>query len=78
MAELKDLIKENDFYGEVLSAHTGTLTRAKIDTALVANGYTLPLPNKVSFHFFNGADMWLITWFPMLDKYGIEKLSLKG
>ena len=78
MADLRDIIKENDLIGEVLSAHTGTITKAKIDTALIANGYTLPLPDKVSFHFFNGTDMWLITWFPTLNKYGIEKLSMKG
>ena len=54
-------MRDNDLMGEVLSSHTGVLNRRKIDSALVENGYTLPLPNKVSFHLFNGADMYMVT-----------------
>ena len=83
MAELRTILKENDLTGEVLSYHTGALTKAKIDTALQANGYTVPLPNKVSFHLYKmsgsmATDVWLVTWFPLMGKYGVEKLTMKG
>ena len=79
-------MKDNDLMGEVLSSHSGGLNRNKIDAALVDNGYTIPLPNKVSFHLFNGSDMYMVTWFPNIPnggsnqtgKYGFEKLTLKG
>jgi len=81
--DLRDILKENDLVGDILSYHTGALNRAKIDTAVEANGYTLPLPNKVTFHLYkmNGTtatDVWLVTWFPMMDKYAVEKLMMKG
>ena len=82
MAELREIIKENDLTGEVLSYHTGALTKTKINTALQANGYVVPLPTKVSFNLYkmNGAsatDVWLVTWLPLMGQYGIEKLGLK-
>jgi len=81
MAELADIIKHNDFVGEVLSYHTGNLSASKIDTALMASGYTVPLPNKVSFHLYkmNGAQataVWLVTWMPLMGEYATEKLTL--
>ena len=85
MVELKDIIRENDLTGEVLSYHTGGLTKVKIDTAVVANGFTVPLPNKVSFHLYkmeattppSATDVWLVTWLPIMAKYAVEKLTLK-
>ena len=79
MVNLRDILRENDLVGEVLSAIplTNTPSRVNIELALVAGGYTLPLPNKVSFHLFDGSKMFLVTWFPALDKYGYEKLTLK-
>ncbi len=67
---------------EIYSYHTGGLNRAKIDNALQASGYTVPLPSKASFHLYKMdsvgvQDVFLITWSPMADKYGVEKLSLK-
>ena len=82
MAELSDIIKHNDLMGEVISYHSGGLSRKDIDIALEANGYTLPLPNKVSFHLYkmNGlavSAIFMVTWFPIADVYGMEKLTLK-
>jgi hypothetical protein len=79
MADLRDILKENDLMGEILATSLGNApTRTKIDNALLDNGYTLPLPNKVSFHLFDGSRMFMVTWFPHLDKYGYEKLTMKG
>ncbi|RLC29499.1 MAG: hypothetical protein DRH37_07430 [Deltaproteobacteria bacterium] len=81
MAELREIIKHNDFIGEVLSYHTGNLSASKIDTALMANGYVVPLPNKVSFSLYKMAGsqataVWLVTWIPLMGKYATEKLTL--
>jgi len=81
--KLRDLISENDYGRDILSYHTGGLTKAKIDTAVEAAGYTTPLPNKVSFHLYKmnattPTDVWLVTWIPMMSKYAVEKLTLKG
>jgi hypothetical protein len=79
MVDLRGILRENDLMGEVLATSLGnTPNRAKIDDALLDNGYTLPLPNKVSFHLFDGSRMFMVTWFPHLDKYGYEKLTMKG
>ena len=83
MAEIADILKYNDFVGEVLSYHTGNLSADKIDTALMASGYPVPLPNKVSFHLYKmdgstATAVWLITWMPLMGKYAIVKLTLKG
>ena len=79
---LRDLIGEEDYERDILSYHTGGLNRAKIDTAVQAAGYTTPLPNKVSFHLYkmdNGTptDVWLVVWLPLVNKYAVEKLTLK-
>ncbi len=74
---IRELIKENDYSKEIISYETG-ISRTKIDTAVTAAGYTLPLPNKVSFHYINSAGtVYVMTWFPLLNKYGYEKLTLK-
>jgi len=82
MAELREILNKNDLTGEVLSYHTGGLNAPKIDVALEAGGYTVPLPNKVTFHLYKmhnttATDVWLVTWLPIMAKYAIEKLTLK-
>ena len=81
--ELKDILENNDLTGEVLSYHNGALTKHKIDIAVEASGHTVPLPHKVSFHLYkmhntNATDVWLVTWLPIMGKYAVEKLTLKG
>ncbi len=73
---LRSLLKENDYTEVVVSLENG-INRAKIDTAVQNAGFALPLPNKVSFHYINGlSNIYAITWFPVADKYGYEKLTL--
>ncbi len=73
---LRSLIKENDYTLEIVSLQNG-INRAKIDTAVGNAGYTLPLTDKVSFHYVNGnSSIYAITWFPIAGVYGYEKLSL--
>ena len=79
MAELQTILKDNDFVGEVLGASLPAKpSKLDIDQALAMAGHTLPLPNKVSFHLFDGSKMFIVTWFPAISKYGYEKLTLKG
>ena len=82
-AKLSVLIKENDYSEDILSYHTGGLNKSKIDTAIEANGYTIPLPHKITFHLYkmNGTtptDVWLCTWHPMMGAYSVEKLTIKS
>ena len=79
--DLRVITADNDLTVDIQAPISGALTKAKIDSALVDNGYSIPLQNKVSFHFLDwgGSDrVWLVTWFPALDKYGIISLTLKG
>ena len=80
MVKLIDIMRENDLIGEVVTPDGGHLNRARIDQALIDDGYTLPLPNKVTFHLYqNTVDkMYLVTWTPALDCYWVEKLSKKA
>jgi len=79
MADLKNILEHNDFVGEILATSLpNSPSKSRIDNALLDNGYAPPLPDKVSFHMFDGSKMFLVTWFPHLDKYGYEKLTLKG
>ncbi len=78
--DLEDIAHEADLIADIRVPISGTLTRAKIDAALLANDYTLPLENKVTFHLmdFSGQDrMWLITWFPALDYYSTLLMKIK-
>ncbi len=79
--DLQEITADYDLMMDIEVPINGVLTRAKIDAALVDNGYEVPLQNKVSFHFldWSGTDrVWLVTWFPALDKYGITSMTLKG
>lgn len=81
--ELQDITAEVDLTADVVSQFTGAINKTKIEEALEANGYTLPLVNKVSFHLYKidtntvVKDIYKITWFPNAEKYGVAKLDLK-
>ena len=77
--KLSDLMRDNDYVGKVVGVNFGNNpNRNKIDQVLANNGYTLPLASKVSFHMYDGNKMFIVTWFPDLDEYGYEKLTMKG
>ncbi len=73
---LRSLLKDND-YTEMIISIQGGINRAKIDHAVQDAGFTLPLPNKVSFHYINdNSVIYAVTWFPIAGQYGYEKLTL--
>ncbi len=73
---LRSLIKDNDYTLEIVSLQNG-INRAKIDTAVGNAGYTLPLTNKVSFHYVGGdSKIYVVTWLPIAGVYGYAKLTL--
>ncbi len=79
--DLRQITADYDLKIDIKAPIDGNLTKTKIDAALVDNGYEVPLENKVSFHFldWSGTDrVWQITWFPVLGKYGVIQLKLKG
>ena len=52
------------------------ISRTKIETVIQDAGYPLPTEN-VLFYVVDTAKAWLVRYFKDLDKYGIEKLSMK-
>ena len=76
MAELKDIIVDHDFDRSITSSQNG-INRTKIEQAIADAGLVLPLSYKVTFHYVNArGNIFAVTWFPSLDKYGYEKLTL--
>ena len=77
--ELKDILEVNDF--KVLLATTGRLSnspsRADIEMVLIENGFTEPLQNEVSFSMVDiNEKMFDVTYYPSIDRYGYEKLTV--
>ncbi|RKX87232.1 MAG: hypothetical protein DRP58_03260 [Spirochaetes bacterium] len=61
---------------------TGTLnnkpSRAQIEMVLIENGFTEPLANEVSFSMIDiNEKMFNVTYYPSIDRYGYEKLTVK-
>ena len=52
------------------------LTRTEIETCITDAGYNLPTKN-ILFYIVDTSKAWLVRYFQDLDKYGIEKLSMK-
>jgi len=79
MAELKDILRENDF--KLLLTTTGNLnnnpSRIQIEMVLVENGFTEPLANEVTFSMIDSNDkMFNVTYYAGIDLYGYEKLTV--
>jgi len=80
MAELQSILELNDF--KTLLITTGRLsnspTRNDIEMVLIENGFTEPLANEVSFSIVDIAEkMFSVTYYPSIDRYGYEKLTVK-
>ena len=80
MADLKDILEVHDF--KHLMVTTGTLnnnpSRAQIEMVLIENGFTEPLANEVSFSMIDiNEKMFNVTYYPSIDRYGYEKLTVK-
>ena len=52
------------------------LTRTKIETVIQDAGYTIPTDN-ILFYIVDTTKAWLVRYFKDLDKFGVEKLSMK-
>ena len=80
MAELRDILEINDF--KVLLTTAGSLpnnpSRNDIELILIENGYTDPLINEVSFSMVDSNEkIFNVTYYPSIDKYGYEKLTVR-
>ena len=80
MAELQDILEVHDFKYLMITA--GSLgnnpSRADIEMVLIENGFTEPLANEVSFSIVDVAEkMFNVTYYPSIDRYGYEKLTVK-
>ncbi len=79
MAELKDILKVNDF--KYLMITTGSLgnnpSRIQIEMVLIENGFTEPLHNEVTFSMIDSNNkMFNVTYYAGIDLYGYEKLTV--
>ena len=79
MAEIKDILRENDF--KILLTTIGTLpnhpSRVQIEMVLVENGFNEPLHNEVTFSMIDKNNkMFNVTYYASIDLYGYEKLTV--
>ena len=76
--KLSDYLKEIDVTPtiKVNSSLGNGLTRTEIETAITDAGYNLPTEN-ILFYIVDTTKAWLVRYFKDLDKYGIEKLTMK-
>jgi len=79
MAELRDILRENDF--KLLLTTIGTLpnspSRVQVEMVLIENGFTEPLTNEVTFSMIDKNNkMFNVTYYASMDLYGYEKLTV--
>ena len=75
---LRDYLKDTDATATIVVNQSlgNGLSRNEIEAAITNEGY--PLPTKdVLFYIVDTSKAWLVRYFEALDKYGIEKLSMK-
>ena len=75
---LRDYLRDTDATATIVVNQSlgNGLSRNEIETAITNEGY--PLPTKdVLFYIVDTSKAWLVRYFEALDKYGIEKLSMK-
>jgi len=75
---LRDYLKEIDVTPTIYVNHSlgNGISRAEIETVITDAGYPLPT-NEITFYIVDTAKAWLVRYFPPLDRYGVEKLSMK-
>ena len=76
--ELEQIFKDVDLVPTIYVNHSlgNGINRTEIETVIQDAGYPLPT-NKVTFYIVDTAKAWMIRYFPPLDKYGVQKLSMK-
>jgi hypothetical protein len=76
--KLRDYLRVTDPTTVIPVNHNlgGGLNRTEIEDAITDAGYPLPTTG-VQFYIMDTSKAWLIRYFPPLDKYGVEKLSMK-
>ena len=77
MAEIKDIMGENDFTVDIKTTRIlqNILPRNKIELVLGDEGYTLPLPQDVSFYIGNLTKVFFIRYFVLEDEYVYIKMK---
>ena len=78
--ELQDILEKNDFkHLMVTGGNLGNKpSRNDIEMVLIENGFTDPLANEVSFSMVDiNEKMFNVTYYPSIDRYGYEKLTVK-
>ena len=75
---LRDYFKENDLIPTLYVTYSlgSGLSRTEIESVITNGGYPIPT-TEVTFYIVDTSKAWLVRYFPTLDKYGIEKLTMK-
>jgi hypothetical protein len=75
---LRDYLKITDPTPVIaVSQNLGSgINRNEIETAILGAGYSLPTTG-MSFYIMDTSKAWIVRYFPPLDKYGVEKLTMK-
>ena len=75
---IRDYLKEANIVPTIYVNHSlgNGINRNEIETALTDAGYPLPT-NEMLFFIIDTAKVWMVVYVPALDKYGVEKLSMK-
>ena len=78
MAELKNIMGDNDFTIDLKTVRTlqNILPRNTIELVLGDEGYTLPLPQDVSFYIGNTSKVFFIRYFALEDEYVYTKMKV--
>ena len=76
--ELKNIFKDVDLVPTIYLTYSlgSSLNRTKIETAITDGGYNLPT-NEILFYLVDTTKAFLVRYFPPLDKYGYEKLTMR-
>ena len=76
--EIKEIFKKDNPTPVIYANHSlgNGLSRSEIEDAILGAGFLLPV-TEVSFFIVGTVRAWIVHYFPPLDKYGVEKLSMK-
>ena len=76
--KLREYFEKTDAARVIVVDHSlgNGISRNEIETVIQDAGYDLPTTG-VQFYIVDTAKAWFVRYFVSLDKYGVEKLSMK-
>ena len=77
--KLRDYFKETDAVLTIYSTNSfgSNINRTEIETSIIEAGYPLPTQDRFAYIVDSNGKAYFVRYFAALDKYGIEKLTMK-